>query len=245
MAQAIDEQRLGTDIREHSILVPSALVLATAVVQSDCGQPLLLPAPFLDRCRDAVRSVLFDTDSRVLGVTSSGAEPRKASVAAGIATSLALDTGEPTVLVECDPERPTYASTLGIQNPLGLVDWLREQGPLHVAKLQALRNAFVIPVGGDGNDVGATFYQLTQTDLVPYLRRAFKNVVLDLPPIRDQGHSILATHLADRILLTASAGRSSLPDLRQTVQLLDPSRVQGIVLTDFESRIPRWLQRLL
>ena len=227
------------------LALPSALTLTTPVIESGCTQPLLLPARYLDRCRDAVRSILFETDARVLGVTSAAPTPAKATLAAGIATTLAIDTGEPTVLVECDPDRPTYRTLLGIPSEEGVVDWLRDETPLHVARMQALRNAYVIPVGGDGNDVGATFYHLTRTALVQLLRRAFRNVVLNLPPVVSGGHSILATHLADRVLLTAVAGDSRLPDLKRAVDLLDPTRVQGVVLTDFESRIPTWLRRLL
>lgn len=226
--------------------VPAALSLTTQVRQSECGAPLLLPSPYLDHCRDAVRSVLFEADSRVLGVAGSGVEAASAagSLAAGITLVLALDTGEPTVLVECDPERPAYATALEVEDQTGLVDWLRGPEPLHLARLQALRNAFVIPVGGDGDDIGATFYQLTQTDLVARLRRAFRNVVLTLPPVNDGGRGALATHLADRILLAATAGRSSLESVRDAVQLLDPEHVQGVVLTDYRSRIPAWLRRV-
>jgi len=226
--------------------VPAALTLTTPVMQSECGAPLLLPSSYLERCRDAVRSVLFDADARVLGVTGVGPEAASAagSLAAGITVVLALDTGEPTVLVECDPERPSYASALAIEDPTGLVDWLRGPAPLHLARLQAQRNGFVIPVGGDGNDIGATFYQLTQTDIVARLRRSFRNIVLSLPPVDDGGRRVLATHLADRILLAATAGRSSLADVEQVIGLLDRDRVQGVVLTDFKSRIPSWLRRV-
>lgn len=231
--------------RERRLMLPPALTLSTPVIESECRQPLLLPARYLDRCRDAVRSVLFETDARVLGVTSAAPTPATASLAAGIATTLAVDTGELTVLVECDPERPAYRAMLGIPSDEGVVDWLRDETPLHVSRMQALRNAYVIPAGGDGNDVGATFYQLTQTPLVQLLRRGFRNVVLSLPPVVSGGHAILATHLADRILLAAVAGESRLPDLKRAVELLDPNRVQGVVLTDFESRIPGWLRRIL
>lgn len=233
------------DPREQHLTLPPALTLATPVIESQCGQPLLLPARYLDRCRDAVRSILFETDARVLGLTSAAPTGAKATLAAGIATTLAIDTGEPTVLVECDPEAPVYRAMLGIPSNEGVVDWLRDETPLHVARMQAIRNAYVIPVGGDRNDVGATFYQLTQTPLVQLLRRAFRNVVLNLPPVVSTGHAILATNLADRILLTAVTGDSRLPDLKQAVELLDPARVQGVVLTEFESRIPSWLRRLL
>ena len=233
------------DHGQRRVTLPAVLTMSTPVIESECRQPLLLPARYLDRCRDAVRSVLFESDARVVGVTSAAPTPAKATLAAGIATTLAVDTGEPTVLVECDPERPAYRAMLGIPSDEGVVDWLRDETPLHMARMQALRNAYVIPVGGDGNDVGSTFYQLTQTPLVQLLRRGFRNVVLNLPPVVSEGHSILAAHLADRILLTAVAGESKLTDLKRAVALLDPHQVQGVVLTNFESRIPAWLRRLL
>lgn len=41
------------------------------------------------------------------------------------------------------------------------------------------------------------------------------------------------------------AGQSKLPDMKREVELLDSTRVQGVLLTDFKPRIPHWLRRLL
>src|SRR6202171_2200817 len=66
------------------------------------ARPVTLPPWFIDRCRQAYLSVSFPGTRRVLGITSALHGEGKTTVALGVATALAADTGEPTVLLECE-----------------------------------------------------------------------------------------------------------------------------------------------
>src|SRR5207237_6135384 len=85
----------------------------TRTMGADQARPIQLPAWFIDRCRRAYLSVDYASPSRSIGITSALHGDGKTSVAIGIATAMAADTQEPTLLVECELERPSFYQQFG------------------------------------------------------------------------------------------------------------------------------------
>ena len=126
--------------------------------------PLTLPAWFIDCCRRAYLSVPFADDAnRIVGVTSAQYGEGKTSVALGIATALAADTQEPTLVLECDMEHPSAADFLGFPQAPGLSDWLSEAAPLRVLQLAPMDNAFILPAGTRTTDGARLIYRLSES----------------------------------------------------------------------------------
>ncbi|HEY1421268.1 MAG TPA: hypothetical protein VGG90_11260, partial [Candidatus Dormibacteraeota bacterium] len=101
------------------------------------ARPVLLPPWFIDRCRQAYLSVSFPGPNRVLGVTSALQGEGKTTIALGIATAIAADTGEPTVLLECDLETSSD-EFFGLQDGPGLSDWLEGEQTLRILRMPPL-----------------------------------------------------------------------------------------------------------
>src|ERR1700687_6292933 len=118
-----------------------------AVAHREHARPISLPAWFIDRCRQAYLSVSFPGPNRVLGITSALHGEGKTTVALGIATALAADTGEPTLLLECDLETSSD-EFFGLTSGPGLSDWLEGEQTLRVLRMPPLANTFLIPAGG-------------------------------------------------------------------------------------------------
>ena len=207
-----------------------------------------IPPWYIDRCRAAYLGAAFDpdADSRVIGITGTMHGEGKTSLAIGIATAMAADTQERTLLLECDVERPSFHRFFGFRVGNGLSDWLRgSPSSLRVLRGTPLSNLFVIPAGAPPSDPARLFYQLSASTVISDLRPAFRNIVIDLPPMVDIGYSSLASSLADRILLVARYGQSSMADLDKVRYLLGGERLAGIVLNDTSYKTPGWLRRLL
>lgn len=208
------------------------------------ARPVALPPWFIDRCRQAYLSVQFEGDQRVLGITSALHGEGKTTTALGIATAIAADTGEPTVLLECDLETSSD-EFFGLSDGPGLSEWLEGADTLRVLRMPPLSNTFLIPAGAGRDDAARVFYRLRQSTVVDELQREFTNVIIDLPPLLNIAYSSLAAKVTDRVLLVARYGVTPLGALEKAVFLIGHDRISGVVLNGFASKTPGWLRRLL
>jgi Mrp family chromosome partitioning ATPase len=210
------------------------------------ANPISLPPWFIDRCRQAYLRIPSSekTGARLIGVTSALHGEGKSSIAIGIATAIAVDTREATVLLECDLERPSFHRFFGFPAQPGLAEWLDGIAPLRVARAAMLGNQFVIPAGGPPADPARLFYRLSDSGLMDELRPRFQNIVVDLPPMLDIAYSSLASRLTDHIILVAKYGVTPVDDLEKVVFLLGHERLSGIVLNGTEYKTPNWIRRL-
>jgi tyrosine-protein kinase Etk/Wzc len=215
-----------------------------AAAPREQARPISLPAWFIDRCRQAYLSVSFPGPNRVLGITSALHGEGKTTVALGIATALAADTGEPTLLLECDLETSSD-EFFGLTSGPGLSDWLEGEQTLRIMRMPPLANTFLIPAGGSRPDAARVFYRLSQSTVVEDLQHEFPNIIVDLPPLLSIAYSSLAAKVTERILLVARYGTTPIGALEKAVFLLGHERISGIVLNGYASRTPGWLRRLL
>jgi Mrp family chromosome partitioning ATPase len=215
-----------------------------AAAPREQARPITLPAWFIDRCRQAYLSVSFPGPNRVLGITSALHGEGKTTVALGIATALAADTGEPTLLLECDLETSSD-EFFGLTSGPGLSDWLEGEQTLRIMRMPPLANTFLIPAGGSRPDAARVFYRLSQSTVVEDLQHEFPNIIVDLPPLLSIAYSSLAAKVTERILLVARYGTTPIVALEKAVFLLGHERISGIVLNGYASRTPGWLRRLL
>jgi Mrp family chromosome partitioning ATPase len=247
----LSKPKLETPLRDLADSVDEALRPQTfghgfvARGGAEQAQPITLPAWFIDRCRRAYLAIPFSTPSRVVGITSALHGDGKTSVAIGIATAMAADTQEPTLLVECDLEKPSFYSYFGLSAQRGLSDWLDGIGPLRVARSPSVPNLVVIPSGAPHRDPARLLYQLSESNMFAELKPRFRNIVFDLPPTLDIAYGSMASKLADHLLVVARFGVTTVEDLEKVMFLLGPERVSGIVLNATEYRTPWWLRRLL
>ncbi len=214
------------------------------------AQPLKLPPWFIDRCRQAYLSLPVITGgehaNRLIGVSSAVHGEGKTSIAAGIATAIAVDTGERTLLMECDfSSRHGIGEIFRLRPGTGLAEWMSGDADLRLVRASPFDNAFLLPAGGVGMDATRLMYRLGDHDVIGQLRSSFRNIVIDLPPMNDIAYSSLAGHLADHVLLVVQYGRTTVEDLEKAMFLLGRDRVGGVILNRFEPSIPKALRRLL
>lgn len=225
-------------------LHPRAPAPGFAVPQTERARPLALPTWFVDRCRQAFLGISFPGPQRIIGITSSMPGEGKTTVALGMTIAVATDTGEPTLLLECDLETASD-QVLGVTSGPGLGEWLEDDVPLRILRLPPQDNAFVIPAGGVRPDPARVFYKLSQGNLLAELQTEFPNIIIDLPPLLSVSYSSLATKIVERFLVVARYGVTRLEDLEEAVARLGPERTSGIILNAYAPKTPGWLRRLL
>jgi Mrp family chromosome partitioning ATPase len=243
-------ERPDVDEAVHNALHPRQPAAGFAPLARERTRPVNMPPWFIDRCRQAYLAVQFDqgakSDHRVIGISSAVHGEGKTSIAIGIATAIAADTSEPTILVECDfASKVGFDEVFGMPPGPGLCEWLDGQRRLRLVQAAPLENAFVLPAGDPGPDPARFVFRLTESDLIDRLRPSFKNIIIDLPPMINIAYSSLASRLADSILLVARYGVTLEDDLETAMFLLGRDRVAGVVMNDYQPHTPAWLRRLI
>ena len=215
-----------------------------AVPPGERARPLALPTWFIDRCRQAFLSASFPGQRRVIGITSASPGEGKTTVALGMTMAVANDTGEPTLLLECDLETQSD-EVLGVTGGPGLGEWLDGSDPLRIVRMPPSANAFVIPAGGVRPDASRVFYKLSQGDLLGELQSEFPNIVIDLPAVLSVSYSPLAAKIAERFFIVARYGATRLEDLEEAITRIGSDKTSGIILNAYAPKTPAWLRRLL
>lgn len=176
-----------------------------------------------------------------IGVTSAVDGEGKSTIALGIATTIATDLDSPIVLVELNLTRPSVHKSLGIPAQPGLSEYLRGECPLPSALRQITENLFVLPAGDCHNDPARLIRMLTRANLLLRMDNSGAVLVLDLPPVLTASYGVLASSMADAVVLVVRAGQTPEKMVKDAVARLDESTLRGIVLNAARPSIPAWL----
>jgi len=176
-----------------------------------------------------------------IGVTSALDGEGKSTIALGIATAMAADLDSPIVLVELNLTRPTVHKSLGLPAQPGLAEYLRGECPLPQALRQVTENLFVLPAGECRSDPARLIRMLTRANLLLRMDNSGAVLVLDLPPVLTVSYGVLASSMADAVVLVVRAGHTPENKVKDAIARLDESTLRGIVLNAARPSIPTWL----
>ena len=98
--------------------------------------------------------------------------------------------------------------------------------------------------GSASPDPARIFYQLIRDNLMDELRRDYRNIILDLPPMLSIAYAQLACQVSDQVLLVARHGVTPVPDLQAVTRIVGSERLAGVVLNAYAPSVPTWLRRL-
>ncbi|MEL6507983.1 MAG: hypothetical protein AAFR29_10115, partial [Pseudomonadota bacterium] len=168
-------------------------------------------------------------------VTSTRPAEGKTFTAINLALSLALEDEVPVLLVDGDAPRPKVQTHLGLNDPRGLSDLIR-QPQLHPAALSYRARGTsltVLPEGGPvdhaaelfGSNAGhRTFSMLSQW-------RSEQIVIIDAPPVLATTEAVVLGSLVDEIIFVVEADATPEPAIASAIEeLLDVNPNISLVL---------------
>ncbi|MGO8948452.1 MAG: hypothetical protein ACLQUY_12490 [Ktedonobacterales bacterium] len=209
----------------------------------DSGSVTRLRNDFLHACLP-----LFFADEHPLcslGLTSAVAGEGKTSAAWLVSYALATTSRRSIVLVECDWDRPTFSRDLGLPAAPGLAEYLSGTSKLAEIRYQFLPNLTVIPAGMGGVDAMTAVAQLQRSELYDRVTYPDELMILDLPSILATSYGVITARLPEALMMVVRAGDTPSPLVARACEEVKHLRVEGIILNHVQTRIPRWLQRLL
>ena len=191
--------------------------------------------------------LFFDDNAplHALGVTSAVAGEGKTMAALLVSHALATNSRRPVVLVECDWDHPSLSHDLNLPASPGLAEWLRGATDRSEIRHQVMPNLTVVPAGLGGPDAMTALAELHRPELRERIADPDEIIILDLPSVLGSYYGKLAARLAEALLLVVRAGSTPASFVTRACDELKDMRVEGIVLNQVQTRIPRWLQGLL
>ena len=170
------------------------------------------------------------TLKRIL-VTSTIPEEGKSVVSANLALVLARGGRTKTVLVEGDLRRPTLANRFGLGKLPGLVDALAGNKSLNEVIYQLEPTGLCcIPAGHPPENPLELMQSGRAAAALDALSQFFEWIVVDSPPVLPLADTILWSKLVDGVVLVAREGKTEKRQLQKGLELLDHSRLLGVVL---------------
>lgn len=182
---------------------------------------------------------------RSVGFTSAVDGEGKTLLALMTGTVLASQSGKPVTLLECNWDHPCVHERFGIPATPGLAEWLRHECSLVDIRHQVDQNLTVIPAGHAGRDAIALLEILRQRGIQQALGGADHLAIVDLPPVVTTSYGALAARLVESLILVVRAGTTPEAALVQAREDLGSLRMEGVLLNQMRTSIPRWLERIL
>lgn len=200
-----------------------------------------------ERCRQLGLTIFFGVDTKVqsLGLTSSIAGEGKSFLTIMMANILARDISNPITLLECNWEHPCFHEHFGIHPTPGLAEWLRGECDERSIRYQVNPNLTVIPAGNSRQDSVRLLQYMRKNHALDNFLHSDGLLLVDLPPVVTSAYGSLAASLVDSLVLVVHAGVTTEVLVAETCMQLKDLPIYGVILNQMESRIPRWLRRLL
>ena len=251
VAAAMEDQR-KTELRPAATIeVPRAPVAASQTLHVSQKQLELsrivshLPgggtSVGFDLLRTRVLQYMWGKGLTTLAVTSPTPACGKTVTSLNLAFSMARLAGGHTILVDLDLRKPQIAKYLDIHPAADIFAVLN--------KKIALRDALVsLDVAGPGLSLlpamsvsdrsSELMASAEMKDLVKALVKQFeKNIVIfDMPPIMVADDFISFLPNVDAVLLMAAAGKSTEPELAESLRLIPEDKLAGVVLTKSDEK---------
>jgi capsular exopolysaccharide synthesis family protein len=186
---------------------------------------------------DGLRTYLAVVDSlnglSVLAVNSAVSGEGKTSLASQLAVSVASATGQPTLLIDGDMRSPDIHRIFDVENSPGLAELLKGE----VACEDAIETGFsdtlhLLTAGHLSTSPHRLLSNGEFSQLIDQLRKQYRYIIVDTPPILPASESLLISRAADAAVLCVRRDFSRLAQVTEACQRLQAAGVKtaGAVL---------------
>jgi succinoglycan biosynthesis transport protein ExoP len=206
-----------------------------------------LPKSQISEAFRALRTALLLSQAehppQVILVTSALPREGKTTAAANLAVTLA-QLGDRTVLVDADLRKPGVSRVLSLADEkyAGLSSYLAGVSNLDLVTVHhpAIENLSAIPTGPLPPNPADLLSSHRMKEAIAELRKRYKFIVIDTPPIMAVTDAVILSVQADGVLLVVRSGETSKQAFMRTRDLLASvkSRVLGVVLNAVDSSSP-------
>ncbi len=184
--------------------------------------------------RTNIRFALPDEESSTIIVTSSWPMEGKTTNCINLAIAFS-QTGEKTLLIDCDLRKPRIAKVFGITSKMGLSNALRSFCTVKEAIHQTqYDNLFVMPSGHIPPNPAELLSSKEMQDMLAELKKEYRYILMDTPPVNLLADALLLASSASGTVMVARQGVTDHKSLQEALDKLkfSGSKVLGFLLND-------------
>ena len=173
---------------------------------------------------------------KTLAVTSANSGEGKSTCAVNLASVTAMSVGRSVLLIDCDLRRPKIHWTLGLQPQVGLAEVLVNQASVDdaIQKLDGV-NLDVLPVRSVPSNPSELLASAEMRKLTEEVAGRYDRVILDTPACLGLPDAKSISEMCDGLVMVVRAGVTPQEDVEAALDILDRSRVAGLVLNGSEA----------
>jgi capsular exopolysaccharide synthesis family protein len=173
---------------------------------------------------------------RMLLVSSPMPGDGKTITALNLAAALALQESQRVLLVDCDFRRSSLTALLGLSTAPGLSEILRGEAPLEssLLSIQQFPNLYFLPPGSAAPNPSELLSTARWQSLIEIVRREFRFVVFDAPPVGIVAEYDLLQHACDGVVLVARQDHTNRELWRKTLDTVPQPKQLGVILNCVE-----------
>jgi protein-tyrosine kinase len=197
--------------------------------------PLHEHGRYFDMLRTQVLQAMDENGWQILAITSPTAGCGKSTTACNLAMSIARLPERSVLLVDMDLQKPRVAEYLGIESKAGILSVLEGRATLlsRIIEVSTRQNRMLV-LPGEACKSGSAEWMASQTmtTLLQTIKRDFRShiIVLDLPPLLVGDDVISILPQIESVLLVASVGATTLPDIKECNKHLKSTQVVRVVV---------------
>lgn len=173
----------------------------------------------------------FDSNNKVIVITSSKEGEGKSTVAGNLSLALAQDEKN-VIIVDCDLRRPSLHKKFFISNIKGLSDIIVNNEDIDNVLNQYNDNLSIITSGKIPPNPSEMIGSKAMKYLIQTLKKSFDYVILDTPPVIAVTDAQILSNIADGVLLVIKAGSTKKQSVTNAISALKKvnANILGMVL---------------
>jgi capsular exopolysaccharide synthesis family protein len=168
---------------------------------------------------------------RTIAVTSALPGEGKTTASINLAAVTAMSVGRRVLLIDCDLRKPKIHQALGLRPEAGLAEVLTDTKSLDqaIVKVEGV-NLEVLAVRSRPANPSELLASARMREIVEEVAERYDRVVLDTPAALGLPDSKTVSELCDGLVVVVRADVTSTRDLQATLEIMDRSRLLGLVM---------------
>jgi protein-tyrosine kinase len=185
--------------------------------------------------REQLKRLRVESGIRSFTITSPVKRDGKTTVAVNLAAALSLDYEESVLLIDGDLRAPNLHRYFNAPQSPGLTDYLGSDLQMNLKSLVQdtfLPGLRILPSGKPSHRASELLAKERMKKVIEEARAQFPNhqIIIDSPPILSTPDPLVIARHVDGVLVVIRAGKTPRDYLTKALQLLNSSRVLGVVL---------------